>query len=151
MAGGFLFAATVAVAWCGCAAGGGLPGALVPVDERTLGKNLVNGVLAVYGKYTRDSFDRIVSPDFNPVRSEFINGVERGFYGAQQMSIFPIVDSVSANRDLLSVSFRWEKKVATNVAGAYRNLTGRAEYVFKKQGAKWKLYRVDGDDPMTRN
>lgn len=138
--------------WSGCAAPGEPFAATGPaVDERTLGKNLVNGVLSTYRSYTRDSFDRIVSADFNPVRSEFVNGVERGFYGAQQMSIFPIVDQVATNRDLLSVSFRWEKKAATYTGGAYRNLSGRAEYVFKKEGSRWKLYRVDGDDPMTRN
>ena len=80
-----------------------------------------------------------------------MNAVERGFYGAQQLDLYPIVDSVVTNRDLMSVSFRWEKKVVSYSSGNHQNLTGRAEYVFRDEGGQWRLYRVDGDDPLSRS
>ncbi len=136
----------------GCAPQSALQSPDTPMkDEYALGKGLLNDVFSVYRNYTRDSFDRIVSRDFNPVRSEFANGVERGFYGARQIDLYPIVDSVVTNKDLVSVSFHWEKKVATYTGGNYKNLTGRAEYVFRNETGTWRLYRVGGDDPMVMN
>lgn len=147
-----LFLAAVFVL-CGCAASSDVvPGAGLPErDEYALGKALLNGVFSSYRIYTRDSFDRKVSRDFNPVRGEFVNSVERGFYGAQQLEILPIVNSVARNRDLVSVSFRWQKKVVPYTGGGYRNLSGNAEYVFREENGKWQLYRVSGDDPMAMN
>lgn len=120
-------------------------------DEYALGKSLLSDVFSVYRRYSRDSFDRMVSRGFNPSRSEYVNAVERGFYGAQQIDLYPIVDSVVMNHDLVSVSFHWEKKVATYTGGNYQNLTGRGEYVFRNENGQWLLYRVDGDDPLVRN
>ncbi|HQB12488.1 MAG TPA: hypothetical protein PLX96_05880, partial [Candidatus Omnitrophota bacterium] len=126
----FLSAVMILVGLSGCVAQGASGGAGAPKEsEYALGKKLVQEVFSVYRNYSRDSFDAIVSRDFNPIRSEYVNAVERGFYGAQQLDLYPIVDSVVTNRDLMSVSFRWEKKVVSYSSGNHQNLTGRAEYV----------------------
>ena len=108
----------ILVGLSGCVAQGASGGAGAPMEsEYALGKKLVQEVFSVYRNYSRDSFDVIVSRDFNPIRSEYVNAVERGFYGAQQLDLYPIVDSVVTNRDLMSVSFRWEKKRSLIPAG----------------------------------
>lgn len=148
----FILALGLAGTSGGCAPQGALQEPDTPMkNEYALGKSLLNDVFSVYKNYSRDSFDKVVSRDFTPVRSEYVNGVERGFYGAQQIDLYPIVDSVVTNKDLVSVSFHWEKKVATYTGGNYRNLTGRAEYVFRQQSGAWYLYKVGGDDPMAMN
>lgn len=148
----FLSAVMILVGLSGCVAQGALGSTGAPKEsEYALGKKLVQEVFSVYRNYSRDSFDAIVSRDFNPIRSEYVNAVERGFYGAQQLDLYPIVDSVVTNRDLMSVSFRWEKKVVSYSSGNHQNLTGRAEYVFRDEGGQWRLYRVDGDDPLSRS
>jgi hypothetical protein len=122
-----------------------------PKDEYTLGKSLLVDIFSAYRNYTRGSFDEFVSRDFSPIRSDFINGVERGFYAARQIDLYPIVDSVVTTGDLMSVTFHWEKKVSTYAKGDYKNLTGSAEYVFRKESGAWKIYQVKGDDPMVMN
>jgi len=119
-------------------------------DDYKLGEKLLDEVFDTYRNYTRDSFDRIVSRDFAPIKSEFMNNVERAFYAARVMEIYYYVDTANVRDNLAAISFHWEKKVSTYSGGAINNSTGNAEFVFKNEGDRWNLYQVGGDDPLSR-
>lgn len=147
--------AFIALALCvnlaGCAAGT-VPdtSAGVSRNDRELGGSLVQQVFDAYRGYSRDSFNGQVSSDFTPLRSEFVNAVERGFYAGNLMDLNFFLDSVSRTGNKLSVSFKWEKRMTLYTSGQFVKTEGSAVYVFSEENGAWRLYQVRGDDPLAR-
>lgn len=136
----------------GCAAvsAGGASGSAEKGDY-ALGRQLLDQVFNIYRNYTRESFDRIVSRDFTPIRSEFLNGAERGFYAARIVELYYYVDTATVRDGLASVSFHWQKKLSSYAGGAIHQPAGQAEFDFRNEEDGWHLYQVRGDDPLARS
>ncbi|MEI8348907.1 MAG: hypothetical protein WCI77_02040 [Candidatus Omnitrophota bacterium] len=113
-----------------------------------LADSLLTKVFSVYQNYTRDGFERLVSQDFNPIRSEFIDTVEKSFYAGNILEMHCFTDKALLSSDKLSVNFKWQKKMLPYGTKEVALLTGAANFVFKHENGSWRIYQVSGDSPF---
>ncbi len=139
-----LFAITAS----GCAmtsAAGPLDG---PADANGLADRLLGRLFNAYSNYTRPRFEKFVSGDFIPSLPEFLNEVERGYYGGNILEVNYFLNKTDLTSVVLSVDFRWEKKTALFGTGKLSLSRGRAEFVFRGESGDWLLYEVRGQNPF---
>jgi hypothetical protein len=117
-------------------------------DANDLADRLLGRLFNAYSNYTRPRFEKFVSGDFIPSLPEFLNGVERGYYGGNILEVNYFLNKTDLTSTVLSVDFRWEKKTAVFGTGKLSLARGRAEFVFREESGDWLLYEVRGQDPF---
>jgi hypothetical protein len=105
-------------------------------------------LFTTYRQYDHNRFSDLISGDFLPSKSEFINAVEAGLaentvVDARIASIF-VLPSVTK----LAARVKWEKKIVNKDTGDLKLITGNALFVFQQEKNNWKLLRVKGDNPF---
>lgn len=113
-----------------------------------LADKLLEKIFSIYQNYSRDSFEQIVAQDFNPLRSEFIDNVEKSFYTGSILEMHYFVSKALLNGDKLLVGFKWEKKTVPYGIKEVTLSDGNADFIFKQGNKGWFLYQVSGNSPF---
>lgn len=119
-----------------------------PGDNIALADSLVAGIINNYRNFSRDTFEEAISPDFTPMRSEFINQVEQSSLSGQVFSIDYFIDEALRHDNKLSVKIKWEKKTQPYASTSPVLTEGKGFLVFIVHNDRWQLQQVSGDNPL---
>lgn len=110
---------------------------------------LVTTVFNSYKDFTREGFNRLISENFVPSKSDFVNSAEKGFYSSPLQELACSIDSdVKEGIDLRAVAFTWEKKTQPFGQTEGTLNSGTAVFVFKYENGTWRLTQVNGENPF---
>ncbi len=110
------------------------------------GYKAVKVVLDVYVSNLPGKLETLVSSNFMPSKSEFINYVERSSLDKNIRNIEVVVDEAIFTGDTFSVTYDWNRAYMIRGNAYYTRDEGRTNFVFVKEVGGWRLQQVSGAD-----
>jgi len=117
-------------------------------QDMDAGKASVNKIFSTYSNYSKLEFESIISNDFMPVRSEFMNSVDTAAVNQQAVEFdFSIQQDIILDQKM-AVRFEWNKKFTIAGTPGQQKAQGKSQLVFQKEEDQWKLIKISGDNPF---
>ena len=109
-------------------------------------ESFLTGMESAYEAGRAYSFMPFVDLDFES-RIAFNGNLEDYFNSHSNLSLYFVTDSVTADKDKISVRLHWFRKAMDN-SGAFSKVTGSSQLVFKSKGGILTLLYIRGDNPF---
>ncbi len=120
----------------------------VQQDNMDTGKTAVNKIFNTYSNYLRGKFEDIVSENFMPVRSEFMDKVDASAINQQAVEFdFSMEQDIIVSQKMV-VKCKWNKKFTIAGTPGQQKVQGESELIFQKEDDQWKLIKISGDNPF---
>jgi len=116
-------------------------------DTYALAQSVAGKLFDAYRGYSRDSFEKMVSPDVAG-SPEFINQIEGNFFSGTIIELNFFIKEALRKNNTLSVKIKWEKRAQPYNTNTPVMTKGNSELTFKKSNAGWLLYQILGDNPF---
>jgi hypothetical protein len=110
-------------------------------------REAVNGVIKSQFPYDRTAFEERISEDF-PDRMEFLFDVEVRSMQKMLLDFEFFIDTVNETKDVLSVSFSWNRQYMNWDDPEDTMAKGTSEFVFQKTAQGFLLKNIIGDNPF---
>ncbi|HEO63668.1 MAG TPA: hypothetical protein ENN78_00155 [Candidatus Omnitrophica bacterium] len=110
-------------------------------------REAVNGVIKSQFFYDRTVFAEKISEDF-PDRMEFLFEVEVRSMQKMPLDFEFFIDTVNETKDVLSVSFSWNRQYMNWDDPDDTMAEGKSEFVFQKTAQGLVLKNIIGDNPF---
>lgn len=117
-------------------------------EDMGIGQAAVQKIFDIYRDYSKDGFEALVSEDFIPVRSEFMNMVDTNAAAEQAVEFDFSISQVLILNKKMAVMLRWYKKFTTSAIAGQQQSQGDSELIFSLEGEQWNFVTINGDNPF---